>query len=93
MHAPFLTGCYTALGRAVNERESSAGQSKGAEQLGVAVPGPQAVTARDWLHRADELIRADANPDWQERVLRRVLRAEAGRLLGVPPPGLAAPPQ
>jgi Flp pilus assembly protein TadD len=53
---------------------------------------PQALAARHWLHRADELLRADEHPGWEVGVMRRVLRAEAGRMLGVDPPGQTPPP-
>jgi hypothetical protein len=60
--------------------------------LAAAGSNPQASASRFWLQRADELLRADEDPGWEVRVLRRVLRAEAGRLLGVDPPGPAPPP-
>jgi eukaryotic-like serine/threonine-protein kinase len=58
--------------------------------LAASLSNPQAVAARYWLNRADELLQADKDPDWEVRVMRRTLRAEAGRLLGAEPP--AKPP-
>jgi Flp pilus assembly protein TadD len=56
-----------------------------------SVSHPEASVARAWLRWADSVLLSEENVSWDRRVMRRVLRAEAGRLLGVGPPAQATP--